>query len=102
MIALAEPSEAPVESARVSDSVSPVQAAGKPETTTDVMLPPLSTERTALSALTPQEVTAAFPAESFFEPSPRLVAAPQAADIAATARANPSRLASRFMISRVS
>src|SRR3954452_16132019 len=98
MTALAEPSAAPPASARVSQSVSPAQAAGTPETTTEVMFPLLSTERIELSELTPHEVTGALPAESVLEPSARVAAAPHAAKTAATARVNPSMWASRFIV----
>ena len=85
----------------MTESVSPEHAAGIPLTFTCVTFPELSTVRVALSDETPQEVTAAFPAERAFEPRARLAAAPQAANVAATASAVPRIFARSFMSIRI-
>src|SRR6476661_8168577 len=99
--ALLEPSDVPVPLASVTLSVSPAHAAGTPVTTNWVKLPLLSTLRVALSDATPHDVTEALPAESACEPRARLAAAPQAANVAATASARPRIFARRFISVRV-
>src|SRR5207237_9004514 len=66
-------------------------------TSTCVTFPELSTFRVAVSDEAPHEETEAFPAESFCEPRARVAAAPQAANVAATASAVPSAFARSFI-----
>jgi hypothetical protein len=95
--ALALPSEALAVPRSVTVSVSPAQDAGTEGMLTCVTFPALFTLRVALREATPQEATEAFPAERAFDPSAKEAAAPQAANVTATARAVPRIFARSFI-----
>src|SRR5581483_11121999 len=96
-VAFALPSAAPPGPTRVSDSVAPAQALGIEGTSTSVTVPALLALRVAEREETPQLETAAFPAESLFEPRASVAAAPHAATVAESARARPRMCAASFI-----
>jgi hypothetical protein len=87
------PSEASPAPTRDTDSVWPEHASGIPPTSTRVSCPALSTFRVELSDVTPQELTAALPAERFAEPKASVEADALPANATATARTSVTDLA---------
>jgi hypothetical protein len=96
-VALALPSDAPPEPTSVTESVAPAQALGTEGIDTCVTFPELSTVRVALSDETPHELTEALPEDRGLEASASVAAAPQAASVAAAAKAVPSAFDRSFI-----